>query len=347
MEAGIRKEDITMFKISFLGVIAAMCLIMVIGFALQNKSFRKFTYTKLLCQRGSLSADKKTEYKEGVEIPFEVDGGSKLFAGAFVCNNALGYLIPGDDADGLIFQGISREYADNSLGQDGDLTCIVRRRGLIKATLGHTITIANIGDNVFLVDDETVDLAANVTYKIFAGVIAGYIDSTHAWIDIEPAIKQADVATHIADPSGAHAASAISTTDAGDHFAAAIDTVEEQIQALAKGPFFLTLPRFTGWTKDGADHAITLPAVESPVPVVVKRAYVNLGTAPGTGKTLALKLNDAALASVAEDAVTGEAETLAIAIAADTDFVIKASETASGAGANCDITLVMYVDDGE
>jgi len=120
-----------------------------------------------------------------------------------------------------------------------------------------------------------------------------------------------------------------------------------QLQKLAKGPFFLTLPRFTGWTKDGTDKTITLPAIESPNPVIVKRAYANLGTAPGTGKTLALKLNDTALLSIAEDAAQGEAEALSIAIAKDTDFVIKANETAEGAGANCDITLVMYLDDGE
>lgn len=295
----------------------------------------------------ALSADKKTEFMEGVELPFKVDGGSKIFAGAFVCVNAAGYLVPGADASGLIFQGLSREYADNLLGQDGDLSCVVRRRGLFKAALGHSITVANIGDNVFLVDDQTVDLAANVTYGIFAGIIAGYIDSTHAWIDVEPAINQVDVAAHIADTSGAHAASSISTTDAGNHFSATNDTVEEQIQALAKGPFFLTLPRFTGWTKDGADHAIVLPAVELPVPVRIKRAYAMLGTAPGSEKTLALKLNETALLSIAESAVVGEAESLDIAVAADTDIVIKANETASGTGANCDIVLVMYLDDGE
>ena len=295
----------------------------------------------------ALSADKKSEFKEGVELPFSVYQATKIYAGAFVCVNAAGYMVPGADTSGLIFQGISREYVDNSLGQSGDLAGRVLRRGLVKVKLGHTITIANIGDDVFLVDDETVDLAANVTYAIFCGVIAGFIDSTHAWIDIEPAIRQADVATHIADTSGAHAASAISTTDAGNYFGADDDTVEEQLQALAKGPFFLTLPRFTGWTKDAADHAITLPAVESPVAVRVKRVYVGLGTAPGTGKTLALKLNDTALVSITEANVLGEAENLDIAVAANADFVIKANETASGAGANCDIILVMYRDDGE
>jgi len=163
----------------------------------------------------ALTADKKLEYTEGVEVSTPVGDAQEIFNGAFVCVNATGYLIPGDDATGIIFHGVSREYKDNSLGSDGDLNCNVRRRGLVKAIMDTAITQANVGDNVFLVDDQTVDLTGNVTYNIFCGIIAGYIDTTHAWIDIEPAIRQADVATHIADASGAHAASAISGADAG------------------------------------------------------------------------------------------------------------------------------------
>jgi len=295
----------------------------------------------------ALSADKKLEYQEGVELPFSVYRSTKIYAGGFVMARADGYAIPGADASGGIFQGVSRENVDNSLGDDGGKTVTVRRRGLVRATLGHAITLANVGDNVFLVDDQTVDLAANVTYAIFAGVIAGYISTTEAWIDIEPAIRQADVATHIADTSNAHAASAIGIADAGNHFAAAEANSEAALQKLAKGPFFLTLPRFTGWTKDGTDKTIALPAIESPNPVIVKRAYANLGTAPGSEKTLTLKLNDTELLSIAGTDTQGEAEALSITIAKDTDFVIKANETASGAGANCDVTLVMYIDDGE
>jgi len=168
----------------------------------------------------ALSQDKKTEYREGVELPFPVDDGDKIYAGALACVNADGYLVPGSDTAGLIFEGVSREAADNSSGEDGDVSVSLRRRGLFKMTLGHSITQANVGDSVFIVDDQTVDLAANVTNLIFCGVIAGYIDATHAWIDIEPAIKQADVATHIADASGAHAASAISLADEDELFTA-------------------------------------------------------------------------------------------------------------------------------
>lgn len=163
----------------------------------------------------TISADQKLEYREGVELEYEVYQSTEIFAGCDVCVNAAGYLVMGDDTAGQIYQGVSREYVDNSSGADGDLNCKVRRRGLVKRELATAITIANVGDNVFLAGDNTVDLAANVTNDIFAGIIAGYIDTTHAWIDIEPAIKQADVATHIADASGAHAASAISISDAG------------------------------------------------------------------------------------------------------------------------------------
>ncbi len=293
-----------------------------------------------------LAADKKLEYTEGVEVPFPVVNADIIYGGALVCVNAAGYALPGSDTADLIFAGVAVERVDNSSGDAGAKNVTLRRRGLFKMTFANSISQANVGDNVFLVDDQTVDLAANCTHDIFCGIIAAYIDSTHAWVDIEPAIKQADVATHIADTSGAHSASAISIADAGNHFAAAEAEVESALQKLAKS-VVITLPRFTSWTKDGADHAIALPALELPVAVMVKRAYVNLGTAPGADKTLALKLNDTALASIAGTDTQGEAEALSIAIAANTDLVIKANETAAGAGANCDIILVAQLDDGE
>jgi len=163
----------------------------------------------------ALAEDKSVEYTEGVELAIPVDDADKIYGGAFVCVNAAGYAVEGADTAGLIFMGLATEQKDNTDGDDGDLDIVVRRRGLVKAILDTAITQANVGDNVFLVDDQTVDLAANVTNNIFCGIIAGYIDTTHAWIDIEPAIRQADVATHIADAAAAHAASAISMLDAG------------------------------------------------------------------------------------------------------------------------------------
>jgi hypothetical protein len=197
----------------------------------------------------ALSADKQIEYTEGVDLSIPVDDGDKIYAGAIVCVNAAGYAVVGADTAGLIFMGIAREQADNSSGADGAINVTVRRRGLFKMKLATAITIANVGDNVFIADDESVDLAGNVTNDIFVGIIASYIDTTHAWVDIEPAIRQADVATHIADASGAHAASAISIADAGSFTSqteveAALQEIYQHLKS-AKGVINIPTPAFS------------------------------------------------------------------------------------------------------
>lgn len=263
--------------ISFISLmIAAILLILLLTFLL-DPNRKCVMWRKLLDQRGALSADKKTEYKQGVEIPAPVATLTKIFAGAWTAVNAARYLVPGADTAGLIFHGISRQYVDNSLGGNGDLSCLVHRRGLIKATLATAITQANVGDDVFLVDDETLDVTANVTNKIFCGIIAEYIDSTHAWVDIEPAIKQADVATHIADTSAAHSASAISITDAGGYTSQT--DVEAALQEIyPKAPVAIADPGDAGAipvTKSGS-VAITTAAAETRTIAIPGRAGITL-----------------------------------------------------------------------
>jgi hypothetical protein len=133
----------------------------------------------------ALTADRKLEYTDGIEVGIPVDGGSTIYGGALVAVNAAGYAVPGADTAGLIFTGVAIEQKDNAAGADGDLTVNVRRKGLVKCVMGTAITQANVGDAVCLKDDQTVDLAANLTNDIAAGTIAAYIDSTHAWIDID------------------------------------------------------------------------------------------------------------------------------------------------------------------
>jgi hypothetical protein len=178
----------------------------------------------------SFSSGQALEYTEGVELAFPLDDGDVIYGGAFVCVNAAGYAVPGSDTAGLIFQGVSIHHVDNSLGQDGDKQVVLRRRGLIKATLGHIISQANVGDSVFLVDDQTVDLVANVTNAIFCGVIAGFIGANQAWIDIEPAFARPTWPPTSQTPAPRTAASAISVADAGAFTAEA--TVEAALQEL-------------------------------------------------------------------------------------------------------------------
>jgi hypothetical protein len=167
----------------------------------------------------ALSADKTAiSYTSGDTMSFSVEESTTLYLGALVMVNAAGYAIPGSDTAGGIFQGINlSEKVDNSSGSDGDATVVLTRSGCYLMTFDTAITIANVGDNVFLVDDQTVDVVGNVSNAIYCGIITKYVTTTTAWVDITPAIQQADVATHIADTSAAHAASAISITDSGGY----------------------------------------------------------------------------------------------------------------------------------
>jgi hypothetical protein len=231
-----------------ISLVIAAIFVLLLTFLL-DPNRKGFMLRKLRSQRGALSADKALQYTEGVEVPFPVINADIIYAGGLTCVNAAGYAVPGADTAGFLFAGVALEQVDNSLGNAGDKTVVCKRRGLVKMELATAITQANVGENVFLVDDEKVDLTANVTNKIFCGIIAGYIDTTHAWVDILPATIQADVASHIADAVAAHSASAIAVEDEGEFTAA--DEVEEALAEIyqhlksAKGIINIPMPVIT------------------------------------------------------------------------------------------------------
>jgi len=145
----------------------------------------------------ALATDRDTRKKPGVLGEGPVAAAKTLYGGALVCVNAAGYLTPGDDAANLVLAGVSHDRYDNSAGANGDIDGVVERDGLHLMNMETAITQANVGDRVYIVDDQTVDLVANVTNNVFAGVIAEYLTTTMAYIDITPAVKQTDVFPHV------------------------------------------------------------------------------------------------------------------------------------------------------
>lgn len=136
----------------------------------------------------ALTEDRETRRKDGKIGQGPVGAASTLFGGALICTNASGCLVPGSDTAGLALAGVSKDRYDNSSGADGDLTAEYERDGLHLMNVGSTITQANVGDSVCIVDDQTVDLAANTTNDIPCGKIAEFVSSTKAYIDIAPAV---------------------------------------------------------------------------------------------------------------------------------------------------------------
>ncbi|MBI4643999.1 MAG: hypothetical protein HY743_09845 [Deltaproteobacteria bacterium] len=286
------------------------------------------------------SKDRATPYREGIELVLPMAANVKIYAGTMICWNASGYVAPGADTANFKFAGVALEQVDNTGGANGAKRIRVRRSGAFEFA-ASSISQADEGKMMYLVDDQTFD-ESNPGQGILCGVLVKYISAIKGWIDIASGIRPTLAAA---------SADALTVSDAGDYFPAATDTVPEQIQALASDLVPITIPHYTGWTKDGTDKQLVGPKIELNYPGRIKRAYANLGTAPGATKTLLIKFGATTMITIAETATQGEGEALNIAVAADTDLLSAAggvllNETAAGTGADLDLVLMVARDDG-
>jgi len=191
-----------------------------------------------------LAADKQMENRKGDNRKASV-GIDILYANGMICyKTSDGYAYPGADTSGYVFAGIAQEQIDNSDGSAGDLDIELRSTGEFLMIVDTPLLQAQVGTKVYIVDDNTVDLVGNVTNNIFAGIITYFVTTTLVWVDITTATLQTDVATHISDASGAHAASAIDATDAGTYFAStAVEGILQEIGAnIETTQAFIPLP---------------------------------------------------------------------------------------------------------
>lgn len=125
-----------------------------------------------------------------------VDGLLHVYKGALLQYEAgnIGYAELGADTMGAIdeFAGIALEEvnvsaADN--GADGTYTCQVLSRGCgewVKLPVTSNITIANVGDAVYVDTDEKVDIASGIlnTTGGFVGIIREFISTNLAWVQL-------------------------------------------------------------------------------------------------------------------------------------------------------------------
>lgn len=136
----------------------------------------------------ALSADLVVNYKEIegaiLEVPIAVD---IVYKGGLVAINAAGYGAPATDGAGETVLGIAIETVDNSGGSAGDLSVkvlsgIVLLSYATAADVGQT----SVGQIATVSDDQTVDIAANTTNDIPAGVIVKYVSSSAVDLYIPP-----------------------------------------------------------------------------------------------------------------------------------------------------------------
>ena len=129
----------------------------------------------------ALAADRKPEYREGIEIEIPVATATQIYAGSLVMANSGGFAVPGADTSGCNFLGVAQENVNNPSG--GALTVRVRRVGVCRFP-ATSITQAMLGTIMELVDDQTFDDSAGTTNHIKCGQLVKYVSATEGWIDI-------------------------------------------------------------------------------------------------------------------------------------------------------------------
>lgn len=140
----------------------------------------------------ALAADRNTPRREGDVLSGSVAASMLIYAGALVMRNAAGYIVKGATATGLVGVGRAEERVDNSGGSAGDLTVKFRPGVYRFANSASTdlITIAEIGDLCYAVDDQTVAKTDGSSSRSPAGIIED-VDAQGVWVRLDEALTLA------------------------------------------------------------------------------------------------------------------------------------------------------------
>lgn len=131
------------------------------------------------------TADRNTVERTGQVYSDPVAANTKIFAGTIVCLNAAGNAIPGATAVGLVVRGRANGVVDNSAGIAGAVR-VDSTPGVFpfaNSAAGDAITRAEIGDDAYLVDDQTVAKTNGGATRSIAGKIVD-VDAKGVWVRI-------------------------------------------------------------------------------------------------------------------------------------------------------------------
>lgn len=151
---------------------------------------------------GALTADRDTPRRDGKQMSLGVATLKKIYAGSLVMRNASGYATPGAVATGCIGLGRAAEQVDNSAGLDAALAIQIDQETFRFANSADAdlITIADIGNICYIVDDQTVAKTDNGGTRSIAGRIHD-VDSSGVWVDFSVIPRTALVGSADLDPT--------------------------------------------------------------------------------------------------------------------------------------------------
>lgn len=134
----------------------------------------------------ALTGPRNTPAQAGTRFARSLAADAVIHAGALVCLNAAGNLVPGSESAALVADGRAYESADNTGGAAGDkLVRVDKGTYQFGNSAGaDEITAAEIGDTCFVVDDQTVAKTDDTGARSAAGTIMD-VDAQGVWVRFE------------------------------------------------------------------------------------------------------------------------------------------------------------------
>ena len=127
-----------------------------------------------------------TDRQDGKVLSFQM-GAENIYEGALVEINSSGFAVNGGDDSGAVFAGVAEEIVDNSGGSAGDLEIKVwTGGGVVTVASAFSAAQTNVGDEVTLSDNQTVDVAGTTTNDVVVGRIVEVISASKVRVALYP-----------------------------------------------------------------------------------------------------------------------------------------------------------------
>ncbi|MDH0494253.1 hypothetical protein [Comamonas aquatica] len=131
----------------------------------------------------ALTSDRNTKRRDGRGLTLPMAGATTIHLGAIVCVNASGFAVPGSASATLKPAGVAFASARNpgSAGAervkvDKTVACFAN------SAAADAITLADIGADCYIVDDQTVAKTSATNTRSVAGKVFD-VDAEGVWVD--------------------------------------------------------------------------------------------------------------------------------------------------------------------
>lgn len=135
-----------------------------------------------------LSADLESKRQDAEIISYGVIDADTIYKGSLVVDATTGYASPGTPGSGYVFLGVAMEKVANESGAAGAINVRLYKTGSFVFSKRTTAETTDIGQPMYCVDDQTVDVATP-TNSMIVGYVVSIPDSSHVRIRIDRAVQ--------------------------------------------------------------------------------------------------------------------------------------------------------------